>query len=62
MYYYWWLVAMALYLGILVLYGVISAIVANPSQRTNGDAVFFAIASVVTLSVVPLLKENLYSV
>lgn len=60
MYYYWWFVAMFLYLGILTIYGLLSALISGSGERSSGDTVFFAIASIVTLSVVPLIKENLY--
>lgn len=61
MYYYWWLIAVFLYLGILTLYALLMAVMRDGEPKSNSsDSVFFAIASVVTLSMVPLMKENLY--
>ena len=61
MYYYWWLIAILLYLFILSLYVVLIYIVSDStSEAKSADAVFFAIASVVTLTVLPLVRMNVY--
>jgi len=61
MYYYWWLIILFLYLGILLLYVILTYIIRSGEKKSvEADTVFFAIASIVTLSVVPLVKSNLY--
>lgn len=61
MYYYWWLIAVSLYLGILLLYVSLTYIITEGNNRaTAADGVFFGVASIVTLSIVPLIKVNIY--
>ena len=61
MYYYYWLIAVFLYLGILTLYVILmKAVTTREKDEKSSDAIFFAIASIVTLSIMPLLRSNLY--
>ena len=61
MYYLWWLIAIFLYLAVLASYIILMGWI-NPDNESNrqADGIFFAIASVVTLSIIPLLKVNIY--
>ena len=62
MYYYYWLAVTLFYLCILTTYAILSLLIKNPDEPAGkGDTVFFAIASVVTLSIVPLMRESLYT-
>ena len=63
MQYYWWLIAVLLYLSVLVIYAVVTKIALKEGETAYpyADNLFFAIASVVTLSIIPLVKTNIYS-
>jgi predicted Co/Zn/Cd cation transporter (cation efflux family) len=62
MQYWWWLIAVLLYLSVLVAYSIITKITLEKGATTSpyADNLFFAIASVVTLSIMPLVKTNVY--
>lgn len=60
MYYYWWLISIFTYLMVLLIY-VVGSHVLFGEHRINGmDTVFFGITSIITLSIVPLIKMNIY--
>jgi hypothetical protein len=53
---------MLMYLSTLVIYGLLNKILLPKGQSsTAADAVFFAMASVVTLSAITIVKGNVYS-
>lgn len=59
--YVWWLIIMLMYLSTLVIYGLLNKILLPKGQSsTAADAVFFAMASVVTLSAITIVKGNVY--
>lgn len=62
MQYYWWLIAVLLYLSVLVTYAIVIKIALKEGETASpyADNLFFAIASVVTLSIIPLVKTNVY--
>lgn len=62
MYYYWWLVSIILYLFVLLIYVVGSYLFFGDHKISSIDTVFFGIASIITLSVIPLMKINIYGV
>lgn len=60
MYYYWWLVSILFYLFILLVY-VLGSFYIFEDKRLGGiDTVFFGVTSIITLSIIPLIKINVY--
>jgi hypothetical protein len=57
MVYIWWMIMILMYVVVLVTYGLVSKMF--DSDSSAADNVFFAVASVITLSVVPLIKSNI---
>jgi hypothetical protein len=58
--YLWWAVVVMLYIMILVTYGLISKLLLKDGESSvAADAVFFAVASVITISAIPLINGNL---
>lgn len=62
MFYLWWLIIVVMYLGILLFYAILVFVI-TPNDRSDSlkaDTVFFAICSIVTLSIMPLIRVNIY--
>ena len=62
MFYYWWIIYILLYIFVLILYTVIMEYVFDEpfTKLDSAKTVFFAVTSIITLSVVHILKINLY--
>jgi len=61
MYYIWWIFSIFLYIFILVSYAGITRYIAESDDSTRiPDSIFFAVTSIITLSIIPLVKVNLY--
>ena len=60
MYYYWWLVVILIYLLILLVYVVVSYFVFDDKRISGMDQLVFGITSIITLSIIPLIKINIY--
>jgi hypothetical protein len=62
MYYYWWLVSIMMYLMVLLIYVIGTYIFFGDHKISGVDTVFFGITSIITLSIIPLIKINIYGV
>lgn len=60
MYYYWWLIIIFMYLAVLLIYIIASFYVFNDRRISGIDQVVFGITSIITLSIIPLIKINIY--
>lgn len=62
--YYWWIIAIILCISILTLYAVILDFTFDePTPQIEASkTIFFAVTSIITLSIIPLIKINLYGV
>lgn len=60
MYYYWWLVSIMMYLMVLLVYVIGTYMFFGDHKITGTDTVFFGITSIITLSIIPLIKINIY--
>jgi hypothetical protein len=58
--YFWWLVIIFTYLSVLLIYIIVTHVITNDeNDRLTGiDTVFFGITSVITISLMPLLKSS----
>lgn len=60
MYYYWWLIIIYIYLFILLAYIIVSYYVFDDRRISGIDQLFFGVTSIITLSVIPIIKINIY--
>lgn len=60
MYYYWWLISIFMYLFVLLIYVIGTYVFFNDDKIAGIDTVFFGITSIITLSIIPLIKINIY--
>jgi len=55
--YVWWFVVIIIYLITLLTYALIDHLVFDKDDKlTGGDAIFFGVASVITISLIPLIR------
>ena len=55
--YIWWFIVIIIYLITLLTYALIDHLLVNKEDKlTSGDAIFFGVASVITISLIPLIR------
>lgn len=55
--YVWWLTIIIMYLITLLIYVVVDSIFFSKEEKLNSiDAVFFGVLSVITMSIIPMLR------
>lgn len=55
--YVWWFIVIILYLITLLTYALIDHLIFNKEDKlTGGDGIFFGVASVITISLMPFIR------